>query len=314
MPFETVLRTSAECPVIILRDGTTGSEAEIFAFGGILNAFHIPVNGGLQNVVDGFTDLTDAQKNITNGFKSTKLSPFVCRMNKGIYLFEDTTYGVKKHFLNGHAIHGLIYDAVYEITDMETCASYASVTLVHEYAGTDPGYPFTYKISLTWKLEQGNHLSVSTTISHHNKTAIPLADGWHPYFSLGGSIDECVLQFSGSHQLEYDDALLPTGKKLVETRFTNGCLLKDINLDNGFEWDDPNQLNQCVVSNSVLKLVIEADNSYPVLQVYTPPHRKSIAIENLSGAPDNFNNGMHLIMLPPGKEKTFNTSYTVTVL
>jgi aldose 1-epimerase len=48
--------------------------------------------------------------------------------------------------------------------------------------------------------------------------------------------------------------------------------------------------------------------------VYTPPDRKSIAIENLSGAPDNFNNGISLLMLPPGKPKGFSTSYTIEVL
>jgi aldose 1-epimerase len=63
-----------------------------------------------------------------------------------------------------------------------------------------------------------------------------------------------------------------------------------------------------------LQLVIEPDNSYPVLQVYIPAHRKSIAIENLSGAPDNFNNGIHLVMLEPEQSKTFYTSYTVNIL
>src|SRR5476649_744088 len=110
MPFEIFLTGDTEYPVITLKDTITGCEAEIFAFGGLLNAFRIPVKGGLQNVVEGFADVRDAKNNITNGFKSAKLSPFVCRMNKGIYHVNGAVYRVEKYFMNGHAIHGILYD------------------------------------------------------------------------------------------------------------------------------------------------------------------------------------------------------------
>ncbi len=314
MPFDIFLDEAHEYPVIHLKNTITGCEAEIYAFGGLLNAFRIPAKNGLQNIVEGFADVADAIKNITNGFKSSKLSPFVCRMNKGEYGFLSKTYAVKKHFLSGHAIHGLLYDAVYKVTALEKTADYAAVTLEHSYAGTDSGYPFPYHVSICWKLGAGNQLSVATTVSHQNKTAIPLADGWHPYFSLGDTIDACRLQFSESYLLDYDASLLPTGKKTTDTLFVNGSLLKNISLDNGFEWVFPDKKNHCILSNALLQLVIEPDASYPVLQVYIPSHRKSIAIENLSGAPDNFNNGMHLVLLEPNQPKTFYTCYTVNTL
>ena len=56
--------------------------------------------------------------------------------------------------------------------------------------------------------------------------------------------------------------------------------------------------------NSGLQLTIKAGQSYPYLQVYTPPHRKSIAVENLSSPPDAFNNGMSLIIAKPGRLTT----------
>jgi aldose 1-epimerase len=207
MAFLVSVNISQKYPVIILKDKTSNCEAEIFAFGGLLNAFKIPVNGGTQNMIDGFTDVADAEKNITNGFKSTKLSPFVCRMNKGIYRLNDHTYRVTKHFLHMHAIHGLVYDAVYSITGQQESDTFAAVTLAYEYKGTDPGYPFSYHITITWKLETGNRLSVQTAIEHTNKAAIPLADGWHPYFTLGGSVDDWNLHFSASSLLEYDQDL-----------------------------------------------------------------------------------------------------------
>ena len=314
MSFVTILNETAEHPVIMLKDNITGAEAEIYSFGALLNAFRVPVKQALQNIVAGFESVADAKLNITNGFKSAKLCPFVCRMNKGAYRFTDTPYQVQKHFLADHAIHGLIYDGVYRVARREEFVTYASVTLVYEYKGEDPGYPFNFETSVTWKLEEGNRLSVTTSITNQSLAPIPMADGWHPYFSLGGCVDDWTLQFSKSKQLVYDAGLIPTGEKTEDSRFLNGSLLAGIQLDNGFEWENPNEKNQCVISSPFLKLQIEPDASYPVLQVYTPPHRKSIAIENLSGAPDNFNNGMGLIILSPGETQTFETSYVVTVL
>src|SRR6218665_1989263 len=98
--------------IIILRENTTGTCAEIIpACGAILNAFYIASPKGMLNVIDGYTSKqefdTEAE---AKGFKSCKLSPFVCRMNKGSYEFGGNHYTVNKFNLNGHAIHGLIYN------------------------------------------------------------------------------------------------------------------------------------------------------------------------------------------------------------
>jgi aldose 1-epimerase len=61
-----------------------------------------------------------------------------------------------------------------------------------------------------------------------------------------------------------------------------------------------------------IQLEIIPARSYPYLQIYTPPHRKSIAIENLSSAPDAFNNGMGLVTLAPGESADFTTTYKLT--
>ncbi len=312
MSFSVSIDASQEHPIAILKDNTTHCEAEIFSFGGLLNAFSIPFNGKMQNFVEGFADVADAQQHITQGFKSTKLSPFVCRMNKGQYRYNNQLYQVTRHFMVKHAIHGLLFDAVYTFVNQEAGNDFASVTLSHEYQGTDAGYPFTYHITITWKLEAGNRLSVQTIVEHSHTAAIPLADGWHPYFTLGGKVDDWKLDFSASNLLEYDDELIPTGRKTRDTQFVNGSSLQGVTLDNGFEFigrDD----NHCTLSNKQFSLRIEPDASYPVLQVYTPPHRNSIAIENLSGAPDNFNNGMGLVLLAPGEKKAFGTSYVIQV-
>ena len=52
-----------------------------------------------------------------------------------------------------------------------------------------------------------------------------------------------------------------------------------VGLDNCFLLDPAN--HECIVENEQLKLVVQAGLNYPYLQLYIPPHRKSIAIENL---------------------------------
>ena len=314
MNFETIVTEESGYQVITLKDTSSGCEAEIYSLGGLLNSFLIPGKQGIKNVIHAFESVNDAITNITNGFKSTKLSPFVCRLFKGQYSFRGNNYTIQKHFLNGHAIHGLLYNEAFQIKETIASDDYASVTLSFAYQGTDAGYPFPYDMSITWKLESGNKLNVTTSLIHNNPHTIPMADGWHPYFTLGGKVDEWTMQFDSDTQLEYDEALLPTGKKFIDDRFVNGALLKGIELDNSFSLSTNAIQPKCVLQNEHFKLTIEPDKNYPILQIYIPPHRTSIAIENLSGAPDNFNNGMGLLLLQPGEEKTFSTCYSVAAL
>ena len=314
MNFETIVTEESGYQVITLKDTSSGCEAEIYSLGGLLNSFLIPGKQGIKNVIHAFESVNDAITNITNGFKSTKLSPFVCRLFKGQYSFRGNNYTIQKHFLNGHAIHGLLYNEAFQIKETIASDDYASVTLSFAYQGTDAGYPFPYDMSITWKLESGNKLNVTTSLIHNNPHTIPMADGWHPYFTLGGKVDEWTMQFDSDTQLEYDEALLPTGKKFIDDRFVNGALLKGIELDNSFSLSANAIQPKCVLQNEHFKLTIEPDKNYPILQIYIPPHRTSIAIENLSGAPDNFNNGMGLLLLQPGEEKTFSTCYSVAAL
>ena len=114
---------------IILKDSASGTSAEVFVFGALLNKFSFVKNGEESNVINGFEDVADAEKNITNGFKSAKLSPFVCRVKDGEYSFEDKNYTLHKFYLNKEAIHGLVYDALYEAKDFGASDEEAFVIL-----------------------------------------------------------------------------------------------------------------------------------------------------------------------------------------
>ncbi|MCX6206721.1 MAG: aldose 1-epimerase [Bacteroidetes bacterium] len=310
MSFEVFIDHSQSAPVIILKDLQNQTSAEIYALGGILNAFTISKSGKSSNLIAGFDSVDDAKLNLTNGFKSAKLSPFVCRMAAGKYQWNEDTFQIEKFFLEKHAIHGIVYDAVYQIQSTRADGNSASVELFYAYPGYEKGYPFPYLIQLLWKLEQGNKLTITTTITNANPSAIPISDGWHPYFTLGDSVDDYTLQFDSHQQVAFDTELLPTGELINDDRFTNGGSLKGVFLDNCFLLDASTHHPKCILSNQDLQLLIEPSINYPYMQFYTPDDRKKIAIENLSSAPDAFNNKMGLHILEPQETINFCTSYT----
>jgi aldose 1-epimerase len=314
MAFEVRVSGDNREQAFVLHDTTTGTTAEIYRFGALLNEFSIQLNGQPFNIVDGFTSPAEAASTITPAFKSAKLSPFTCRLHHGKYSFAGKPYTIEKFYLPPHAIHGIIFDALYEVKATQADEHAAAVTLQYHYAGTDAGYPFAYDITVLWQLKKNNNLTVTTTLEHQNDTPIPVADGWHPYFKMETPIDDCTLQFDGAALLEFDDTLIPTGKVLPDHRFAEGTSLDGIFLDNCFALDPLTPQAGCVFSSKQLRLTVSPATSYPYLQVYTPEHRKSIAIENLSAPPDAFNNGIGLLLAEKNKPAIFSTTYRVETI
>lgn len=313
MPYQVTVNQHPKGAVILLENTDTQCKVEVFSFGAILNKFIIPINGVDRNVVDGFENIADAVENITNGFKSAFLSPFPCRMNNGIYTHEEVDYKVAKFYLQPHAIHGIVYDLSYDVVETVATDEMAKLTLAAKYSGTDEGYPFEYAIEHSFILKEAATLSLSSTITNNGKASIPYAQGWHPYFSVANTVDECTLQFSSFEKVVFDDTLIPTGEIALEEKFYPGTSLKDIELDNCYILDEEHQY-RCTLQGIDLALHIFPDESYGYIQVYTPPHRKSIAIENLSGAPDCFNNGLGLQIVHPNEQASFVTNYQLEVL
>jgi aldose 1-epimerase len=161
-------------------------------------------------------------------------------------------------------------------------------------------------------LEKENALSITTTVKNTGDAALPIADGWHPYFTFGGKVDDLELQFQSQEMMEFIN-LIPSGKILPYTAFTSPARIGETALDNSFVLDFSKVQPMCILRDPSTgwQLEIRPDKSYPYLQIYIPPHRKSIAIENLSAPPDSFNNGIGLITLAAGNNTSFATQYTI---
>ncbi len=314
MSFETKLLPEGEHAIITLKDLSTGTFVEIYSFGALLNKFSTVHNEIELNVVDGFIDIADAKQNITPYFKSAKLSPFVCRVKNATYSFGETVYNLTKYSAPPNALHGLIYDADFTVIGHQTTDTSASVQLTYFYDTEREGYPFRYSCTVEYILETGNTLTVKTTIANAGNKLMPITDGWHPYFTLGDTIDDYQVEFQSiAAMLEFDELLIPTGKLIPYEEFGSLKILGNQHFDNCFALNFAECQPMCVIRNPKKNIQIEfhPDQSYPYLQIYTPDSRKSIAIENLSAAPDAFNNGIGLKVLSPNEEAVFTTKFIV---
>lgn len=303
---------------IILSDTETKTAAVILpACGAVLRSFTVMQNGKPLNVIESYDNDADFKTNAENkGFRNIKMSPFACRIRNAKYSYGGKNYTVQKFLLNGSAIHGLLYNESFTVSGTWANETGAGVSLYFDYNGTDPGYPFFFRCEVTYELKAGNGLSLTTRIINKDKTAIPVQDGWHPYFTFGGTVNELLLQFNSENLVEFDDALVPTGRLIPYAVFNEPAKLGDTFFDNCFTLKKDAAGAACIVKDTQqqLQLEIYPDNSYPYLQLYTPPHRKSIAIENLSAAPDAFNNGMGMLELQPEASVQFATTYKITSL
>ncbi|WP_018613087.1 aldose 1-epimerase [Segetibacter koreensis] len=316
MAFQTIISGRGDDRIITLKDLSNNTFAEIYAFGALLNNFSASGTQEELNVVEGFSSPQEAKEKITPFFRSAKLSPYACRIKNAKYKFGERNYQLKKYLSDNDAIHGVLFNADFLITEDYSDADTAFVVLEYVYNNIEEGFPFCYRCTVEYKLAAGNALTIKTTVSNIDNKLMPLVDGWHPYFTLGDNVNDYQLEFQSKEMLEFDETLVPTGKALPYQEFASLKSLGTTAFDNCFTLNFAECEPLCVLRNPKRKVQVEfyPSASYPYLQIFTPDHRKSIAIENLSAAPDAFNNGIGLKVLNPNESATFSTKFIIRFL
>jgi aldose 1-epimerase len=300
-----------------IKDESTGTEIAILpAHGASLHAYCVrQSDGGVVNVIDNYKDAAALAEEMPQSYKSAKLSPFPCRISEGKYRFAEKEYRFRRLFKDGTAIHGLLFNQPFALTGETPGDAAGMLSMEYIYRKEDPGYPWDYCCQVRYSLLAGGLLEIVTTVTNLDKTEIPIADGWHPYFRLGGRIDDWQLQFHSEAIVEFDERLIPTGRLVQYEKFDSPRLIGNTFLDNCFVLKPGIVSPSCELYHPGRRLRVSffPDASYPYLQIYTPLTRESIAVENLSGAPDCFNNKMGLHLLQPGHSQIFTVRYKVSV-
>jgi len=316
MSFQ-VLRSSINNTTIIhLIDNNHSTGISVIpAAGALLHEFIVPLKGEPFNIIENYPLNQPVNEQVTQYFRSVKLSPWPCRLDKGQYQFNGENFQVQKLFSDGTALHGLLFDQPFNIVDEFADDNNASVVLKHSYRGYDPGYPFHYTCEVKYTLHPAATLEVETRVTNLSHENIPISDGWHPYFKLGGKLNNWELFFNSSSMLEFNEKLIPTGRLIPFNQFNEPSPIGEVKMDNCFLLNVREGQAACTLKNPAnnVKVSFFPSTAYPYLQIFIPDYRESIAIENLSGAPDCFNNQSGLLVLQPGHSQTFRLFYRVSV-
>lgn len=311
------LKTDSECGfnLIQLSDVSNGTHVSIVPeCGAILHDFSVLKNGTRHHLLATYADRDEFKNRLAEkGFMGCKLSPFAGRLNNGLYSFDGIEYTTGRFFLGHHALHGLIYDASFNIINKGAESDAATVDLLHPYKGNHAGFPFHYDCRIRYKLGKENRLSITTQIESKDHRPFPIQDGWHPYFRFGNNIGDMILELQSNSVADTDETMIPTGTWTPYTQFRSAKTIGSAHFDHCF------QLNSDASSPALslrdpasgINLNVFLRQGYPYLQLYTPEDRSSIAIEPMSAPPDAFNNRQGLLIVNPGERVEFQIEFQI---
>jgi len=267
---------------------------------------YLNLGGSLQElVIDNHHIIKDLSPlTYANTYASSILFPFANRIKDGTYEFEGNTYqfDINEKELN-NALHGLVYNKTFELIEEKTTKAYASLKLVYHEKQTTIGFPFTYSIYLEYVFTE-NTLDLNVEIKNTYSKTFPFTLGWHPYF-LSSDLYNSSFIFDSNLKLKLDKRNITEG--IIPNEYDDGFKINDQFLDDCFILNSNSVL--FLTPNYILTLKSTEKDSF--LQLYTPPHNNTIAIEPVTGVSDSFNNGIGLKALQP--DDTYHMSWNLKI-
>ena len=302
MSFSVERFRAGAVDVVALRNHANGECAEILpGLGGTVHRLALDTGKGVEQTLD-----CDADRELPENPKSRGrlLFPWNDRLPAARFSFEGRTVQMTPDKGDGSRIHGLIRFARMELLGESADETGAELKLGIEL--DDPakfdGWPYRLRLEVRYRLETGR-LRLEFRISNPGSRNAPVALGWHPYFTLGGSIEDATLRLSGDRFVEVGADLMPSGRvpsvEGTSLDFRNGGALGKEELDVALSSGDGVarlERGGCAVE------LRQDPKFFRWFQLYTPPGNRSIAIEPVSDATDALNRPeLGLTVLKPGE-------------
>jgi aldose 1-epimerase len=279
-------------------------------------------SGTVVSVGGGLRGLSYAGREVLLGYPEDQparagigqhLFPWPNRITDGKYTFQ----GVDQQLYlsepaRSNAIHGLTRWANWERVDDGTDESV--VETGYRLHG-QPGYPHQLDLTLTYRLDATNGLTVTAGALNVGADDAPYGYGCHPYLTVGRQIDECELEFTAADWLQVTpDRLSPVGLAPVAVSrydFGQARKIQDLDIDNAFTnlpstWEV--RLTDPATGNSAR---LSSDTRWMQLYTANALGRVGLAVEPMTCPPDAFITGDDLVVLKPGDEHT--TSFSVSI-
>lgn len=266
-----------------------------------------------QAILDGYQD--PLEMNINRWAKNVLLFPFPNRLREGRYHWEGQEYTFPVNDgQTGNALHGFGMDKPMQVAEVQTAAGEASIRCIYRHEAGYGSFPFPFTFEVEFRLMGAASAAISLQVRNEGSGPLPFGMGWHPYFRLADTADELSLELPACELVGLGPDMIPTGKRYPYDDFARLRPLGATVLDNCFALAQQSGQAELrlVGSRGQLRYWQEAGpGKFPFLQIFTPPHRQSLAIEPMSCNIDAFNNGEGLLRLAPGQaaEASFGFAY-----
>ena len=193
---------------------------KITNYGAIISSILVPDrDGNIDNVVAGFDSVEEYQ----DQFYIDNCPYFGCvagryanRIDKGIFELDGKKYQLPIN--NGpNSLHGGIVGFDKKVWEATTIEGEDEVALRLELVSPDgeEGYPGTLKVTVTYRLNNANELTIDYNAVTDKATIINLTN--HSYFNLNGfksQVHDHELKIEAGYITEITPDLIPTGKLL----------------------------------------------------------------------------------------------------
>ena len=253
-------------------------------------------------MLDGYTTAAELIDNKWS--KNIILLPYPNRLRDGRYKHGGKNYQFDlTNPATQNSIHGFGYNAPMVVDMVWKNAKETGIKCSWQHDGKHDAYPFRFTAEIKMIL-RGPKFEMSMTFKNDSEVDIPVGLGWHPYFKMSEKSDDSSLKIPDCQLIDIDDRMLPTGKKTPFKGFKRLTPIKNKTLDNGFLIENQTQNAETVLASAHGKLTFWQETGakkWNFLQVFTPPHRQSVAIEPMTCNIDAFNNGDGLVMLKPSE-------------
>ncbi|MGB0769907.1 MAG: aldose 1-epimerase [Flavobacteriaceae bacterium] len=284
--------------VIEILDSISGTKAKIqLSYGASLDELNIRNIKVITNLYP-----LDYKKT----YPSSILFPFANRINDGQFNFNGSNYNLQcnEKQLN-NAIHGLVYNKAFLVDELKKFENHAEIKLYYEELNPPTGYPFKFRVELTYKLTN-EFLSLKINVINLDDKKLPFTVGWHPYFK-SVDLDKSKIQFDCIKKIKCNKNNIALGFEPFNSKMP--LSLRKRRFDDAFVLENPD----VKFFTPEYDLVLKSSEKESFLQLYTPMNTNAIAIEPMTGVSDSFNNKIGLKKLSSGQSYSIEWQVSIKI-
>jgi aldose 1-epimerase len=271
--------------------------AVVVEVGGALREYSV----GDRDVIDGY-----GLHERADGGRGQPLMPWPNRICDGRYVWDGEMMQLPLSDSKlGHAIHGLVRWRNWQVLAWEPSRLTFGLRLFPM-----AGYPFTLGLTIEYELSDAG-LRVCTRAENIGTGPCPYGVGFHPYLTLGASIDHARLTLPAERILVTDERLMPVSSEPVAGTpydFRAPREIGPIVLDACFHdlVRDGDGRARVTLNGADTKVTLWMGHAYNYVMIYTGDtlgvvarRRRALAVEPMSCPPNAFVSAESLVRLEP---------------